>query len=89
MDAQTVTYLIALFGMAALYHWLLRGQRKRNAELYDMVDQLAKERDDMLFKLQTAQQDSVVARETSQHLRSNNLKLRRSLAALQRQLNQP
>lgn len=74
MDAQTWTYLIALFGMAVMYHVLLRGQRKRNAQLFDMVDRLAQERDALYFTLLTAQQDSA--------------KLRQSLAALQRQLDQ-
>lgn len=88
MDIQTLIYLIALFGMAAMDQWMLRSQRKHNAELFDMVEQLAQERDDLSFKLQTAQQDNAAARETSQHLRSNNTKLRQSLAALQRQHDQ-
>lgn len=86
MDAQTVTYLIALFGMAALYHWLLRSQRKRNAQLFDLITELDEDKLKLHVELETALRDRANAWELVRQLRATNTKLDGKVNDLTRQL---
>lgn len=86
MDAKTITYLIVLFAMAAMYHWLLRQQTKRYAQMREVLDELTEDNRDFQRKLEDVRVNLSSSYETNRRLGRENSTLQRQVNDLTTQL---